>query len=442
MNRLNPRFPFDPGKWPFYYGYFVVFCSTLGFMMSVPGQTIGVSVFTDFLISHLGIGRLGISTAYMVGTVGSAFLLRRAGRFLDRAGARRVAFYAAIGLGAVLAAMSQVDRIADRAGIWMSGHRSEIVSFMIVAAGFLMLRFLGQGVMALVSRTLLMRWFVNRRGRMNSIMGVAVSLTFSGSPLFLDMLIRRFDWRGAWQFMAGIVGLGFALFALVFYRDRPEDCGLIPDGLRPNSDSSGEAVREKSWRLPDVIRTRTFWIFNLGLSMYALVLTAFTFHVVSIFETAGFSRRSAISIFLPASVISVSVNLVSGWLSDTKRFRNRLHVFLFFNLAGLLILGAGMLCLPAGFGRWLVIAGDGLASGLFGLLAAVVWARYFGPEHLGEITGYNMSFLVLFSALGPILFGLAFKMSGQYHMAVWICMAASAALLGLSGKAVRPAGPP
>jgi len=50
------------------------------------------------------------------------------------------------------------------------------------------------------------------------------------APLVLDAWIAGAGWRGAWLEMALVVGVGMALVALVFYRDRPEDCGLEMDG--------------------------------------------------------------------------------------------------------------------------------------------------------------------------------------------------------------------
>ena len=44
------NFPFDPARLPFFYGTVVLVCGTLGVLVSAPGQTVGVSVFTDFLI--------------------------------------------------------------------------------------------------------------------------------------------------------------------------------------------------------------------------------------------------------------------------------------------------------------------------------------------------------------------------------------------------------
>ena len=76
--------------------------STLGFLSSVPGQTMGMAVFSDTLIEHLGLSRTELSTAYLFGTVGSALCLTRAGRWYDRYGARVMLVGSALGLETTL----------------------------------------------------------------------------------------------------------------------------------------------------------------------------------------------------------------------------------------------------------------------------------------------------------------------------------------------------
>ncbi|MBZ4675771.1 MAG: transporter [Anaerophaga sp.] len=44
-----------PARWPFFYGYVVAFFGTIGIWASVPGQTIGVSAFTDPVKDALGL---------------------------------------------------------------------------------------------------------------------------------------------------------------------------------------------------------------------------------------------------------------------------------------------------------------------------------------------------------------------------------------------------
>ena len=46
----RPDYPFSPARLPFFYGWVVVVATTLGLIASIPGQTMGFSVFADILI--------------------------------------------------------------------------------------------------------------------------------------------------------------------------------------------------------------------------------------------------------------------------------------------------------------------------------------------------------------------------------------------------------
>jgi len=54
----------DPSKSPFFYGYVVLIIGTVGVYCSIPGQTIGVSVFTDPVKDALGLSRNQFSNIY------------------------------------------------------------------------------------------------------------------------------------------------------------------------------------------------------------------------------------------------------------------------------------------------------------------------------------------------------------------------------------------
>ena len=47
---LHPDRPFAPRNLPFFYGWWLAAVGTLGILASMPGQTMGVSVFTDQLL--------------------------------------------------------------------------------------------------------------------------------------------------------------------------------------------------------------------------------------------------------------------------------------------------------------------------------------------------------------------------------------------------------
>ena len=86
--RLRGDWPFAAARAPIFYGWVIALMSTLGFLMSIPGQTMGMAVFADAFIDATGLSRTQLSTAYLLGTLGSAALLTRAGRWYDRFGAR------------------------------------------------------------------------------------------------------------------------------------------------------------------------------------------------------------------------------------------------------------------------------------------------------------------------------------------------------------------
>jgi len=441
MNKKVKDFPFDPGRWPFFYGWIVLGFGTMGMLMSVPGQTVGVSVFTDFLIDALSIPRNLLSLAYLAGTIGSALLLTRAGKFYDRFGARTMTVIVSIGLGLVLMYLSFSEAITAglRSLLPFVGARAPgnvIIPFIIMSFGFFMLRFMGQGSLTLASRNMVMEWFEKRRGLANGVLGVAVSFGFSYSPRILDGFIEQFTWQGAWRVMAVMIGVGFALLAFLFFRDKPEDHGLIPDGkeITASSRNHPETVAARSFTLPEARKTFTFWVFTLGLLMSGLIVTAFTFHVVSIFETSGLTRDQAVAIFFPSSIVAVAFQFTGSYISDYIK----LKFVLAMQLAGMVLLCLGVVILDQGFPVLVVIAGMGICQGLFGVNGNLAWARFFGRGHLGAVSGFATAWMVAGTAVGPYLFSLSLDSTGSYAGAAIISLVIVAVLMVGALFANRP----
>lgn len=441
--RLPDTIPFSPARWPFFYGFWIVLCGILGILMSAPGQTIGVAVFTDYLIEALNVSRLQLSLAYMVGTIGSSLVIVRAGRLIDLIGARSVAAAASLFLGCVLLYLSRVDIIAESLRIGPLEPFGVAVALVSVTFGFLLLRLMGQGVLTLSSRTMVMRWFDELRGRVSAVVGLAISVLFAGSPLVFDTLIGQLGWRGTWVALGALTGIGFTIFILVFFRDTPEGAGLVPDGkCRGIYNEDGSPIEtEVQWTEHEARRTYTFWVFNIGLAMFSMISTAVAFHVVSIFETAGLSRGEAVSIFLPGAVVAVVVNIAAGWLGDWKPFRYKLKYILMALIAGQILLSVGVLVLSGMAGKTLIIVGNGVSGGIFGMLSNVVWPRYFGRRHLGAISGANMAYLVFFSAVGPSIYGWSETVFGGYGVSAVLTMSIAAVLFVLAFRADLPVRP-
>jgi sugar phosphate permease len=429
------RFPLDPARLPFFYGWIVLGVGTVGMLMSAPGQTVGVSVFTDYLIEALDLSRSALSLAYFVGTVSSALLLSVAGRVYDRYGARAVGVASAAALSLVLVGLTLTPAVASKTTDVLPGELVAAVSFAVIAVGFFLLRFFGQGILALTSRNMVMEWFEKRRGLVNAILGVSISFGFSVTPRVLEYLIQGHGWQGAWRVLA-LVLAGFAVLVFLLYRDTPETHGLLPDGgVEPKKRRvHPETTAVRSFTLPEARRTYTFWVFALTLFLAGLLLTAYTFHIVSIFSDAGMSRERAVTIFIPAAIVAVAVEFAASWASDFVKLKYLGMV----QLAGIVLLGIALSVLREGVPVLLAILGHGVMQGLMGLTSNVTWPRFFGREHLGAVSGFAMALTVAGTAIGPYVFSFSRDLSGSYAAAGAGCALVGFVLFLAATRAEQP----
>ncbi|MCB0753105.1 MAG: MFS transporter, partial [Ignavibacteriae bacterium] len=333
-------------KFPFFYGYVVLLSGTIGVMLSVPGQTVGISVFTDFLIRDLNISRESLSLAYLIGTLLSSFILTYAGKFYDRFGSRVTSMLAGFFLGLALIYLSSLTSINNYIIQFNFPVSNNILIFTLLVIGFLFVRFFGQGVLTMASKNMVMKWFEKRRGMASAVMGIAISFGFSYSPKIFDDLINNFGWQSTWLYIGIFISIIFVIFAFITFRDNPEQFGLIPDGreIIIKRKTAPKFHADKNYTLSEARVTYNFWIFNLTLALQGLYITALTFNIVDIFTKAGLGREDAILIFLPVSVIAVIFQIGGGYLADIIRLKYLLIAQLFGNLIsmiGLIFLSEG-----------------------------------------------------------------------------------------------------
>lgn len=405
-------------QFPFFYGYVLMVIGTIGIWASVPGQTIGVSTFTDPVKDALGLTRDQFSAAYMVGTFLSSLMLGWAGRWFDRRGARIVAVSAAALLGITLLLSSVSDQLSSSL-MSITGISHWSVPFAIMIVLFFMLRFSGQGVLTMASRNMIMKWFDRYRGRVNAFVSISISLGFSSSPLVFDALIKEWDWNGAWRVLA-ISVLLIGVLMWIFYRDNPEEMGLVPDGKSGSRRTKSKPLPKLKQFLPkEAFATRAFWMYALMMSFNSFFITGLSFHMVDIFTSAGFDREEAVAVFLPISIINVGVSLLFNFLSDVMSLKK----LLFIMLGGAFVWVVGLIGLSGGWGLWLIIVGAGISGGLFAVLNSVTWPKLFGRTHLGAISGRAMSMLVFASALAPYFFSLSKTYFKSYTSMGWLGLA-------------------
>jgi len=417
----DPAFPFDPAKSPVFYGWIILGAAIVGFIASIPGQTMGVSVYTDLLIEHLGLSRIELTTAYLIGTTISGFLVPYGGILFDRLGARRFFVLATLLFGASLIYLSQMDRLLKVVGL----AGVSLCATIAVSIGFFGIRFLGQGMVTLGSRSMLAKWWNHKRGLMVAISGCFVAFGFSLAPRFLDWEIAVFGWRGSLLVNALLLICVLSVLSWLVCRDNPEECGLEMDNgwHPPERRLNPDTLLLKEFTRKEAMRTFSFWMMTAILAFHGFFATAYTFHVIDLGRTFSVPRETILNFFIYSSFLSVAANVTCGLITDFIRLRFVMVVFCLFGF----LFCAGVLLLPGTLGRVLLVSGMGVSWGIFPVISSIGFARYFGRAHIGSINGASLSWMVWGSALGPLAFSFSKDFMGGYEVILLL----SAAVYGL-----------
>jgi len=405
---------FNIANFPFYYGWIILFIGSIGVLASIPGQTMGVSVFTDYYIRNLQITRVEISTAYMIGTLASSLLISYAGIFFDRYGARVVASIASIFLGLFILIFGFSPEIILFLTNIFNVSRFILV-FTVITIGFFGIRFFGQGVLTLVSKGMVAKWFGPRRGLAVGIMGLFTAFGFSFAPQPLNSMINKFGWNKALIIIGLVLLIIFLPLVLIFNRAEPNKYGIeVEQGMKIKNLENKNRVRDAKIQktVAEAKKETLYWIIMFSLGFWSLFNTAFTFHVVSIFSEIGVAADQAVKIFLPISIISVCSRFLGSFLSDRIQIKYIYIGYVF----SLILASCSILLLSFPIAKILLIISFGISGGLYGMLNIVTWPKLYGRKHYGAISGFSMSIGVASSAIGPWLFSLANKFTDSYKI--------------------------
>ncbi|WP_416147526.1 MFS transporter [Salipaludibacillus sp. HK11] len=383
----------------FYYGWVIVFIAALGVFFSGPGQTYSNSIFVDQYILEFGWSRSQVSGLYSVATLAAGVTMIFVGKFIDRLGQRTMMVL----VGSLLAAACFFNSIVS--SMWM------------FVVGFFLIRLLGQGSMALIPNTLVAQWFIKKRGRAVSYISLASFASAMSFPLINNWLIQTWDWQFAWQFWGIALLILFVPVALFGVRNRPEDVGLVPDGIVTKEDElTGGKLginipeTEVSWQLNEAIKTRAFWMILICIGIPSLVNTGITFHIISIFGSNQIGPEVAAMVLSLMAVVGIPMSLVSGFI--TERIKTNYMLVMVFVIEIILLL---LLLVLTNY-IIAVIVGIvwGMANGLGRIATNIIWPDYFGRKYIGSINGVGVTMGVAASSLGPLPFGIGFDLLQSY----------------------------
>lgn len=387
---------------PVFYGWIIMATAMFGMIMTSPGQTYSVSIFIEYFIAELGISRTLVSTLYSFGTLGGSFALPLVGRQIDKRGTQLMIVIISVLFGV--------------ACIYMGFVQNAIM----LGLGFVAIRMLGQGSLSLVCGNVVNQWWVRRRGMAMGITGLVTSLLgLGGFPSLINWLIPMFGWRTTYMILGlGLIAILAPLGGLLL-RNKPEEYGVQPDGgvllVQTNKDTV-LPLSEENWTLSEARRTPAFWIIIASIGSIGALSTGLFFHMIDIFKENGLSDTVAASVFVPISVTMALVNLGGGFLVDRIPVRFIMSAALIGQTV-VLIMAQSLQTVVLAFAYGIIL---GIMLGLMRTGSSVVWANYFGRQHLGTITGTASTIMIAASAFGPMPFGAGRDWLGSYNLVLSI----------------------
>ncbi|MDZ7917274.1 MAG: MFS transporter [Rhodococcus sp. (in: high G+C Gram-positive bacteria)] len=372
--------------------WLIVAMASLASIMTAPGQTAAISVFTDPLIAELGISRTDLSLSYLVGTLAGAAAMPAVGRALDRYGVRVV--MAAIGavFGAVLIGLSYATDVYG------------------LTAGFVGIRMAGQGALGLAATTAVAVHVTRRRGLALGITAAAGSAGISLAPVLLERLVATHGVDAVWRYE------GFAVWAIVIpialfglrstgRRTKPQTANVTGSG-----DESAVPVAREVWTTRAAMRTPMFWAIAAGLAASGMLSTAVNFHQISLLGEQGLSATAAAANFIPQTVAGLASTLALGALADSIAPKLGVAVSMALLCTALLsipLVAPGFMAIVYG----LIL---GCASGSMRAIEAAAYAHYFGTANIGGIRGVATMIGVGSTAFGPLALSFGHDVFDNY----------------------------
>lgn len=389
-----------------FYGYIIV-AGCFAIQATGIGTHIAFGVFFKPLLADFGWPRAALAGAHSLAFMLMGLLGIFVGRLNDRLGPRVVMTVTAVFFGLGLSLMSTAD------SLW------QVYLFYGVVVG------IGLSPVDVIALSTTARWFVRRRSMMSGIVKVGTGTGQLVIPLAASLLITTYGWRSSYVVIALFSMLMLAGAGQLLRRD-PSQKGLLPDG-DTQTGSVGSPLGETGLSFHEALKTRQFWticFINLTI-MFSLMMILV--HIVPHAIDLGFPATTAAGVLSTIAGASMVGRLLIGITADRAGIRACM-IFCF----TLLVLA--FLWLRMAKELWMLYLFAGVYGighgGHFTLISPLV-AEHFGIRSHGLLFG-----IVLFAgnvggAVGPVLAGHLFDITGSYSSTFWICAVAGLTGLGL-----------
>ena len=252
-------------------------------------------------------------------------------------------------------------------------------------------------------------------------------------PLVSSLLITSYGWRASYIIMGSVV-LVVLVIAAFFLRRDPGEMGLLPYGA-DEAKTDDLDLQEVGFSLREAVCTRQFWLLSLLSFLALFLMNIVVVHIVIHATGLGIPATAAAGILSVAAGVSIPGRIIVGGIADKiGNLRTLVACYILGSVAFLVLMVAGEL--------WLLY----LFAVIFGLgwwassaIMAPITAELFGLKSMGTVFACINFATAVGGAIGPVLVGYMFDVTGSYQLAFIMCIVVTiiAIITTISLKPIR-----
>ncbi|AWB33709.1 MFS transporter [Orrella marina] len=388
---------------PPFYGWRIVKGSIVIAFVAWAFALYGSSVYLSALSHERGWPIGQVSTALTLSFLLNALTIGLVGSFLGKHGPRLIMSIGAVILGTGLVLIGQITEI------WQA-----FLVFPLMGLGWSCL-----STIAITST--IAPWFERHQGKAIStaLLGASLGGMF-GVPITLFLVTQLGLTQAMWLIGALSVVI-IVPIATGILRRRPQDLGLMPDGLPPDESRPADIYSTRNWQRTEALRTYGLLSVIIAFGIGLMVQVGFLSQQVKLLQSHISATGVSLTV-LAAGSLAFLGRVILARHADRINIRQTSAMVL-------LMAGIGMLIIGITDSITVIILGVlvfGFNVGNLTTLPALIVRREFGSASFGRVFGVTGTCMQLFSAFGPALFGLLYDLTESYFTPLTI----AALLLG------------
>jgi cyanate permease len=271
----------------------------------------------------------------------------------------------------------------------------------------------------IASATVANNWFIRKRSLALGIFTACAGLGGFVFPPLTTALIDAIGWRETWLVLAGLVFVvPVVIGGVILVRNRPEDMGLLPDGVPANpvteavmAESASEKDKERvGGHIKRVFSKPTAWFIGATAAANSFAMGTMVTHQIAYLEDIGYNPMTAATTVSLMAVFSTMGSLGFGTLAMRFKVRYLACVAFGIQLAGLIILLStrelGLIYVYAAF--------QGMSNGALITALPTFVGVYYTRHRYAQVLGVVFPFQVVPNAVAATVAGAIFDATGAY----------------------------